>query len=78
MRPQQLDLEVRVANRKLELISEIIEHKKNCSRSAAAGEIDRIKSRLSDLAVIVKEGVANGWANVEPTARVRFDEWLAR
>lgn len=78
MSSQRHDLEVRITNRKRELISEIIEHKKNCSRSAAAGEIDRIKARLSDLAVIVKEGLANGWANVEPTARVRLDEWLAR
>ena len=78
MKHQRLDLETRVTNRKLDLISEIIDHKKNSSRGAAAAEIDRLKAHLSDLAVIVKEGVVDGWANVGPRARARFDEWLAK
>ena len=77
LRHQRRDLETRVTNRKLELISEIIEHKKNCSRFGAAEEIDRIKAKLSELAVIVQEGVAD-WANLDPRARARLDEWLAR
>jgi hypothetical protein len=78
MRSQQPDLETRVTNRKLDLISEIIEHKKNSLRFGAAAEIDRIKARLSELAGIVKTGVADGWNNVDPQARVRLDAWLAR
>jgi hypothetical protein len=74
----QSDLEVRVTNRKLELISEIIEHKKNSSRSGAAEAIDRLNARLTELAHIVKDGVGDGWANVGPKAKLRFDEWLAK
>ena len=73
-----LDLETRVENRKRELISEIVEHKKNSSRAGSAEGIARAKARLSELAHIVKEGVVDGWANVGPTARSRLDEWMAR
>jgi len=72
------DLETRVANRKRELISEIVEHKKNISRVGAAEAIDRIKARLSELAHIVKEGVVDGWANVGPGAKLKLDEWMAK
>ena len=72
------DLEARVANRKLELIAEIIEHKKNSSRFGAAAEIDRIKARLADLAVILKESVVDGWGNVGSSGRDTLDQWLAR
>ena len=78
MTPQALDLETRVTNRKLELISEIIEHKKNSSRFRATNEIDRIKARLSELTHIVKEGVADGWSNVGPQAKLTLDAWMAR
>ncbi len=73
-----LDLETRVENRKRELISEIVEHKKNSSRAGAAAAIDRAKVRLSELAQIVKAGVGDGWANVGPSAKLRLDEWMAR
>ena len=72
------DLETRVANRKRELISEIVEYKKNSSRAGAAEAVDKLKARLSDLAHIVKGGVADGWANVRPSARLQLDEWVAR
>ena len=71
------DLETRVANRKRELISEIVELKKS-SRIGAAEAIDRLKARLSELAHIVKEGVVDGWANVGEHARRRLDDWIAR
>ena len=74
----RLDLETRVENRKRELISEILEHKKNPSRPGAAESIDRIKSRLSELTHIVKDGGVKGWAKVGPAARLRLDEWIAR
>jgi predicted transcriptional regulator len=72
------DLETRVANRKRELVSEIVEHKQNSSRALAAGAIDRLKAQLSELAHIVKEGVADGWANVGPGARLKLDAWMAK
>ncbi|MBA2540106.1 MAG: hypothetical protein H0V17_10765 [Deltaproteobacteria bacterium] len=72
------DLETRVANRKQELVSEILEHKKNSSRAGAADAVDKIKARLSELAHIVKEGVVDGWANVGPRARLKLDEWISK
>src|SRR5690242_8285978 len=78
VKAQPRALETRVLARKAELIAEIIEYKKNSSRFGAAEAVDRIKVRLADLAQIVKDGVGDGWANVGPQAKLRFDEWLAR
>jgi len=66
------ELQIRVENRKRELIAEIVEHKKNSSRAGAAEAIDRAKGRLSELAYIVKEGVDN------PSAKLKLDDWMAR
>jgi prephenate dehydrogenase len=71
------DLETRVATRKQELITEIIEFKKS-SRVDAAESIERLKARLSDLAHLMKEGVVDGWANVGERSRVKLDAWIAR
>lgn len=76
-RSNQEDLETRVANRKRELITEIIEFKKS-SRVDAAESIERLKARLSDLAFLMKEGVVDGWANVGERSRVKLDAWIAR
>ncbi len=70
-------LEARVANRKQDLITEIIELKKS-SRLGAADAIAGLKARLSDLDRIVKEGVVDGWASVGERAQRRLDEWTAR
>jgi hypothetical protein len=72
------DLETRVAYRKLDLIAQIIEHKKNSSRHGAAEEVGRLSTLLSDLAAIVKEDVIGGWAKVGPKGKLRLDSWLAR
>ena len=72
------DLETRVESRKRELISEIVEHKKNSSRAGAAQAIDRGKARLSELTRLVMECVVDGWANVGPSAKLKLDEWVAR
>jgi hypothetical protein len=72
------DLESRVESRRLELISEIVENKKNSSRANAAVAIDNAKARLSELSHIVKEGVVDGWANIGPIAKRRLDEWMAK
>lgn len=69
------DLETRVANRKLQLITEIIEHKKNCSRSGAAEAIHKIKQHLSELPQILK---ADKWTNLSAGTRLRLAEWVAR
>jgi hypothetical protein len=72
-----MDLETRVANRKQELISEIVELKKG-SRVDAVETIDKLKARLSELAHIVNEGVVDGWANIGARTRRRLDDWTAR
>ena len=69
------DLEVRVSNRKRQLIGEIIEHKKNSSRYGAADAIDKIKHHLLELSQIVK---ADEWRNLSADARVRLADWIAR
>ena len=71
------DLETRVASRKQDLISEIVDLKKG-SRVDAVETIDKLKARLSELGHIVKEGVVDGWANIGDRTRRRLDEWLAR
>ena len=76
--PPATDLETRVANRKRDLIAEIIEHKQNSLRTGAAEAIDKAKARLTELAHIVKEGVVDGWANVGPSAQLKLDEWMSR
>jgi len=76
-RSNEEDLEIRVANRKRELITEIIEFKKS-SRVDAAESIERLKARLADLAYLMKEGVVDGWANVGERSRVKLDAWIAR
>lgn len=70
MSPAMTDLEARVEHRKRELISEIVDLKKNSSRVGAAEEIDRLKARLTELAYIVKAG--------GPGTKLKLDEWMAR
>ena len=72
-----MTLEAQVSARKAELIAEIIEHKKNSCRGGAAAEVDRLRSRLTDLACIVDDRVLRG-GNVDPKARIRLVEWMAR
>ena len=69
------DLETRVANRKLQLITEIIEHKKNSSRYGAAEAIEKIKHHLSELSHILK---AQEWRQLSEEARLRLVDWVAR
>ncbi len=72
------DLEIRVAARKDQLIAEIIEHKLNSSRAGAAGAIDTLKGRLSELAHILKDKAVDGRTSVGPAARTRLDQWMAK
>jgi hypothetical protein len=66
------DLEMRVSNRKRELITEIIEHKKNSSRSGAAEAIDKITLHLWELSQILKAG------ELSAGVRLRLVQWMAR
>ena len=75
MKRQPDNLETRVANRKHQLITEIIEHKKNSSRSGAADDIHRISNHLSELSQIMK---AEGWTSLSAGARLRLVDWVAR
>jgi len=64
-------LETRVASRRLELIAEIIEHKKNSCRSGAGEAIVRLQERLGELAYIMKD-------HSTETSMSRLDDWMAR
>lgn len=75
MKRQQDDLALRVANRKRELIEEIIEHKKNSSRYGAAEAIDKIKAHLSELSQILNAGE---WSSLREGTRLRLLDWMAR
>lgn len=75
MKRQREDLETRVENRKRQLITEIIEHKKNSSRYGAAEAIDKIKHHLSELSQILK---ADEWTDLSAGARLRLAAWVAR
>ena len=68
-------LETQVANRKRELIIEIIEHKKNSSRYGAGEAIDQLKHRLLELSQIM---TADECRTLSAGARVRLAEWIAR
>ena len=69
------DLQTRVANRKLQLVMEIIEHKKNSCRSGAAEAIDKLTHHLSDLTEIMKSQKS---PQLTAQARLRLVDWVAR
>lgn len=69
------DLETQVASRKRELITEIIEHKKNSLRSGAAEAIGKLTHHLSELSQILK---ADEYPSLSASARLRLAEWVAR
>ena len=75
MRHQDDDLETRVETRKRQLITEIIEHKKNSSRYGAAEAIGRIKQHLSELTQILSADKAS---SLGEGTRLRLLEWIAR
>lgn len=75
MKPRTDDLEARVASRKRQLITEIIEHKKNSLRSGAGEAIDRLKDQLSELSQILN---ANAVTDLSAGARMRLAQWVAR
>lgn len=66
------DLQARVEVRRRDLISEIVEHKKNSSRAGAADAVKRATGRLLELRRIVERG---GAALV---TRRALAEWMSR
>ena len=71
------DLEVRVADRKRELIAELIENKKR-SGLAAVEAVDAIKRRLSQLDHLVKTNVVDGWQTISDSGRAKLELWIDR
>lgn len=71
------DLEARVADRRRELIEELIEFKKRSGLSAVEAG-DAIKRRLSELDHLVKQSIVDGWQNISEAARARLESWIDR
>lgn len=69
------NLESRVASRKRELVQELIEHKKRTG-SSAVETVDALKRRVTELDQLIKLYVVNGWANLEESARAKFELWI--
>lgn len=72
------DLEARVASRKRALFAEIIEYKQSSSRASSLEAIDRARTRLLELAHILKLGAVDGWANISPSVTAKLDEWTKK
>lgn len=70
------DLEARVAARRDGLLAKL-----DATKSDARLEVvelrDRLKAKLAELEHIVKEGVVDGWANINETTKGKLDHWLA-
>lgn len=75
--PRRLDLEARVADRKRELVAELIEHKKR-SGLASVEAVDAIKRRLTQLEHLIKNHVVDGWMNISEAAHAKFELWIDR
>lgn len=75
MKRRHDDLEARVANRKRQLITEIIEHKKNSLRFGAAEAIGQLTHHLSELSQILN---GDECANLSAATRLRLAQWVAR
>ncbi|HEY0251379.1 MAG TPA: hypothetical protein VGC41_07610 [Kofleriaceae bacterium] len=65
------ELEHRVTARKRELISELVEHKKNSCRHGAGDAINALKNRLDELAILVKDGINDHTRN-------QLDAWIMK
>ena len=69
------ELKKRVETRRQELIDTLRDLKKSTADDAVATR-DAIKKRLSELGLVLKEGVAKGWEGVGDVARARIERWL--
>lgn len=76
-KPQPGDLETRIKARRAELIAELVALKDDPSDPSAAVR-DSLKTRLGELAVIIREEVGDGWAKIAATTVQKLERWLAR
>jgi len=72
----ELALEQRINVRRAELIAKLIEHR-GSMHEGATEDGDKVKSRLSELAHIMREGVVDGWTNIGDSVKQALDRWLA-
>ncbi|HEX3763383.1 MAG TPA: hypothetical protein VHW23_32030 [Kofleriaceae bacterium] len=74
--PQQTDLKALIHARRAELIKVLVELKAD-TRIEAAESRERLKAKLSELAHVVKWGVADDWASVGEPVTKKLQRWLA-
>lgn len=74
--PQQPDLKSLIHARRAELIKVLVELKAD-TRIEAADARHRIKTKLSELAHVVKWGVVDDWASVGEPVTTKLQQWLA-
>ena len=69
------DLESRIRQRRAELIAKLAKLKGNGPEATESR--DKLKAKLSELAHIVKWGVADGWASLGDPLTNKLEQWLA-
>jgi hypothetical protein len=74
--PYEPDLEARIKARRAELIAKLVQLRAN-KRLVATEAGDKLKAKLSELAIIIKEGVLDGWGSLTDTVKSRLEQWLA-
>ena len=72
----EADLESRIKARRAELIDKIGGLRGDRRREAAESR-DKLKAKLSELAHMLKWGVADGWASVGAPLTNKLEQWLA-
>jgi len=73
--PDRPDLETRINARRAELMAKIAELAAD-ARIEAVEASDKLKRKLSELTHIIKEGVVDGWANLNDTVKSKLHRWL--
>jgi hypothetical protein len=74
--PGEPDLQLRIRERRAALLGKLSELTTD-RRIEAAEARHHVKLMLSELAHIVKWGVADGWANVGEPVTQKLEQWLA-
>lgn len=72
----EADLESRIKERRAELIDKIGGLRRDM-RPEATESRDKLKAKLSELAHIIKWGVADGWASLGAPLTNKLEQWLA-
>jgi hypothetical protein len=74
--PPPTDLEARIKARRRELSDRLVELKFDTHVEAAEAR-DTLKAKISELAHLMKQGVADGWAAISELAKQKLERWLA-